>query len=71
MTREELRNQRVLDCFIKTKHAISQSEVIEITCMSRAAVSCALEYLKGAGKIKLYRVVGSSVLYHLVESKND
>jgi len=66
---EELRNEVVLKCFKKTKYALSQAEVIILTKMSRASVSCSLEYLKGAGKIKLYRVVGNNVLYHLVEEK--
>lgn len=67
--KEELRNQRVIECFKKSKHALSQAEIIELTGMSRAAVSCALEFLKGAGVIKLYRVVGNNVLYHLEENK--
>lgn len=66
-TQTELRNERVIKCFEKQKHALSQADIINITGMSRAAVSCALEYLKGANKIKLYRVVGNSVLYKLVE----
>ena len=63
--KEELRNERVLKCFKKARHAISQAEVIELTGMSRIAVSNSLEFLKGAGEIKLYRMVGNSVLYHL------
>ena len=67
MKKSELRNQVVLDFFIKTKHALSSAEVHKETCISRAAVSCAIEYLKGAKKIELYRVVGSSVLYHITK----
>ncbi len=67
MEKSELRNQVVLDCFIKSKHALSSAEVQKETCMSRAAVSCAIEYLKGANKIELYRVVGSSILYHITK----
>jgi len=68
-TLSELRNERVIECFRKSKHALSQADVIELTCMSRAAVSCALEFLNGASIIELYRVVGNSVLYHLADKK--
>ncbi len=67
MEKSELRNQIVLDCFIKTKHAMSSADVQKETCMSRAAVSCSIEYLKGAKKIELYRVVGSSILYNVTK----
>jgi len=61
--KEELKNERVMECFKKSKHALSQAEIIELTGMSRIAVSNSLEFLKGAGVIKLYRMVGNSILY--------
>jgi len=62
----QIRNERVIECFKKSKVALSQSEIVVMTEMSRAAVSCAIEYLLGSKRIKLYRKIGNNILYKLI-----